>query len=213
MNRPPVGFVVEGHGEYNCYPSLFCRSVGVNGILVPRINAGGCGSVVKRLSEQLTDLFLTESPINVIVTVDLQDILDQNLANTCVELLEILDFQIDDWLKKARSDKRLHPLPERVICIVQIRMFESWLISDINGLKSAGLLGVDVQPIDDAEAVDNPMIWLKNNLVIDGNIKSPRVAKQITSAIDPNNMRKHSKSFDKFFRECVASYDEWVNSS
>ncbi len=34
--RPPIGFIVEGHGEYNCYPSLVQRIVGAKGFHIPR---------------------------------------------------------------------------------------------------------------------------------------------------------------------------------
>lgn len=209
-DRSPVGFIVEGHGEYNCYPSLFCRIVNVNGIKVPRVNAGGCGSIVKRIKEQLTDLFLVESPLNVIVTVDLHDVLAQGLATTCVELIQKLNSKIKEWRIAAASNYLLHPLPNKIVCIVQIKKFESWLIADVDGLRSANLLKSEIDSIEDSEIITNPSKWLKENLLINGCVKSPNVAKKLISALDPERMRLHSRSFDKFYRDTMAFYKKWL---
>lgn len=211
INRPPVGFIVEGDGEYNCYPSLFCRIVNVNGINVPIVNAGGCGSIVKRIKEQLTDLFLIDSPLNVVVTVDLDDVLRQRLATTCVDLLERLNSQIEEWLARAETDDRLHPLPKKIICIVQIRKFESWLISDVEGLKSKNLVKSDICDISDSQCITGPGRWLTKNLLIDGCSKSPTVAKKLISAQSPERMRLHNRSFDKFYREITTFYNDWMD--
>ena len=210
ITRPPIGFIVEGHGEYNCYPSLFCRIVGVSGLHTPCVNAGGCGSVVMHLKEQLTDLFLSVSPISVIITVDLEDVLKQGLATTCAGLLQDLNGKINEWKLYANNDERLHPLPDRIICVVQIKKFESWLISDIGGLKKAGLVDSGLDQIEDAEMISCPDSWLGDNLIITGSVKNPRVAKSVISALRPDVMRMHSRSFDKFFRESVAAYDVWM---
>ena len=209
--RDPVGFIVEGHGEYNCYPSLFCRIVSTHGICVPRINAGGCGSIVRRLKEHLTDLLLAHSPLTVIVTVDLEDVLKQELARSCIELLEILNAVVVEWRENALTDARLHPLPNHIVCIVQIKKFESWLISDVDGLKEAGLLDVGVITEQDAEQVASPSSWLSDHLLADGCVKNPNVAKKVISALRPERMRNHSKSFDKFYRESVRAYEAWEN--
>ncbi len=209
-DRPPIGFIVEGHGEYNCYPSLFCRIVDARGIHVPRVNAGGCGSIVKRIDEQLTDLFLASNPLNVIVTVDLHDVLEKGLANDCVELVHKLNRKIKEWRIAAKSDYRLHPLPNKIVCIVQIRKFESWIIADIDGLKYANLLKSGIDIIKDSETITNPCKWLKDNLLIDGCVKSPNVAKKLISALNPKRMRMHNRSFDKFYRDTMAFYKKWL---
>lgn len=211
-DRPPIGFIVEGHGEYNCYPSLFCRITNANGLHIPRINAGGCGSIVKRIKEQLTDLFIAESPLSVIITVDLEDVLKQGLAATCVDLLQDLNNAIDEWKLYAEADTRLHPLPDRIVCVVQIKKFESWLISDLDGLKVSNLIATHIESIEDAEQIASPCEWLKENLLVDGCVKSPNIAKTVISSLNPDSMRTHSKSFDKFYRESVSAYEKWVSS-
>jgi len=82
-NRPPIGFIVEGHGEYNCYPSLVSRIVDGDGFKIPRVNAMGCGNIVRHLDRQLRPLVLADHPYRVIVTLDLSSL--QGHRNTRFE--------------------------------------------------------------------------------------------------------------------------------
>ena len=112
----------------------------------------------------------------------------------------------------AETDTRLHPLPDRIVCVVQIKKFESWLISDLDGLKESNLIAAHIESIEDAEQIASPSEWLKENLLVDGCVKSPNIAKTVISSLNPDNMRTHSKSFDKFYRESVFAYEKWVSS-
>ncbi|MEW8221952.1 MAG: DUF4276 family protein [Candidatus Thiodiazotropha taylori] len=208
--KSPIGYIVEGHGEYNCYPSLLSRIVESTGFKIPRVNAGGCGNVIRNLDEQLSDLLLVESPHTVIITVDLIDAIRQNLAENMDELVQILSEQIDKWLNNAQDNERLHPLPRNIIIVIQVVKFESWLISDIEGLIKEGLVAKTTDTIDDSEAISSPDKWLTSNLSISGDIKNPDIAKTIVSALDPNIMRLHSKSFDRFFRKSTSAYNSWL---
>lgn len=212
MARSAVGFVVEGHGEYNCYPSLFCRAVNAPGLNVPRINASGCGGVVKNLPEHLTDMCRLYAPNTIIVTVDLVDVIDQGLAQDCADLVRLLCSHIEDWRETAVTDARIETLPQVVTPVVQIRKFETWLLADVDGLKAAGLISQDVEIVNDAEAVNDPVTWIRKNVNIPGDVKSPRFAREVTSALRPDHMRNASRSFDKFYRECNAGYTCWVDS-
>lgn len=207
--RPPIGFIVEGHGEYNCYPSLFCRISNSTGFKIPIINAGGCGSIIRRLGDQLNDMLAMSSPESIIITVDLKDVLHQNFASDYDELIKLMSKAVQDWRIEAEQNERIQPLPYRISCIVQGRKFESWLIADIDGLKKADLIRSDVPEIADAEAIDEPAAWLKSALKVECNIKSPQFAKKIVSAISPSEMRTRSKSFNRFHSECESMYSEW----
>lgn len=200
--RPPVGFVVEGHGEYHCYPSLFSKSIGKSGMFVPRINAGSCGTLIKHLQEQITDLVKTYFPINIVVTVDLIDALEQNLAKSESDLIDRLNAECDEWLKSAKNDGRIKHLPEKIVCIPQILKFESWLVADLEGLHEAGLLKERFDEFSDTETIKRPDTWLKENVLISGNIKSPRNAKTIVSAIRPVFMKERNSSFNAFYVVC-----------
>ncbi|MDG1818518.1 MAG: DUF4276 family protein [Porticoccaceae bacterium] len=210
-SRPPVGFVVEGHGEFACYPSLFCRTVKISGLYAPAVNAGGCGSIVSNLGEHLTDLVSSRFPVSVIVTIDLQDALDQQLARDSVELLDLLNSEIQKWQEKAVSDSRCHPLPESIVAVLQVRKFESWLISDTVSLKASNILNSEAPDITDAESVESPCRFLQKHLIISGDSKNPKTAKIIVSKIVPDKMRVNSRSFAIFYNESKTAYELWIS--
>jgi len=209
-SRPPIGFIVEGYGEFNCYPSLISKIAGAVGFKIPIVNAGGCGSLIKRLGDQLTDLFLADSPENVVVTVDLKDALSQGLASSHEDLIRILNSAATKWMTAAAADSRLHPLPNKVSCLAQVRKFESWLIADIQGLKDAHLVRQEIEQPADAEAIEEPVAWLHEALKSDVNIKSPSVVKQAIGTLNHEVMVVHSQSFSHFHDACAAMYQEWL---
>ncbi len=86
INRPPIGFIVEGTGEYNAYPSLVSRILAVNNLHLPIVNSGGCGTIYRNLGRLLSNLILTYHPLNIIVTVDLIDAIKQKMHKNCEEL-------------------------------------------------------------------------------------------------------------------------------
>lgn len=210
--RAAIGFIVEGHGEFNCYPSLYCNAVHAPGLNVPRINASGCGDVVRNVREHLTDMCRTFSPYKVIVTVDFVDVIKQNLAADCADLVAILNAQINGWSEDAANDGRIAQLPMEIVAVIQVRKFESWLIADTQGLIDAGLVDPSTRLISDAEAIDEPVKWIRENVNLSGDVKSPQFAKVITSALNPSRMINASHSFDKFYRECCAGYEAWAQS-
>ncbi len=210
-NRPPIGFIVEGHGEYNCYPSLFCKISNSSGFKIPIVNAGGCGGILKHLGEQLSNLLMADSPESVIITVDLKDSIHQGFAVDHADLIQSLRRAVEKWQESAATDERLQPLPSRICCVIQVRKFESWLIADVEGLKSAELIRSDINQMPDAEAIPEPTAWLKDALKCEANLKSPHFAKKVVTALTPAVMKNHSQSFSVFHEECQTSYAEWEN--
>lgn len=208
-NRPPIGFIVEGHGEYNCYPSLFCKISDGSGFKIPIVNAGGCGGILKHLGEQLSNLLMTDSPESVIITVDQKDALHQGFAEDHDDLIQKLKQAIEKWQQSAATDPRLQPLPTRICCVIQVQKFESWLIADVEGLKAAELIRSDITQMPNAEAIPEPTAWLKDALKYEANLKSPHFAKKVVAALTPAVMKNHSQSFSVFYTECQTSYAEW----
>lgn len=209
ITRPPVGFIVEGDGEYNCYPSLFCRIVNITKVSIPIVNAGGCGSLIMNLEEQLNSLMEAHDPLSVIITVDHEDAIKQKLANSTQELLIKLDQSIQEWKSKANKNERFHTVPEQIVSVLQIRKFESWMISDLDGLEKSGLLRKNITKITDADGIERPSDWIKKNVLITGSVKKPITAKKVITALDPQRMRLHSHSFNKFYQESVNAYSRW----
>ena len=210
--RPPIGFIVEGHGEYNCYPSLVQQIVGNKGFHIPRVNAGGVGSLVRNIRKYLRMLVLTHHPFHIIITVDLKDTIKQKLAPSCEQLRTDLSKQVKNWLEnEAQYDARLQPLPERITVVIQIQTFETWLIADVVSLVKAGYIKKGTkQPSNVDEQVTKPAQWLRKRSKQD--IKNPKYAKAMASQLDPKVMRLNSHSFDKFFREVERSYLSWIEA-
>lgn len=210
INRPPIGFIVEGLGEYNTYPSLFSRIVGKSNLHIPRINSGGYGGITSNLKEQLNDITFLHHPYAIIITLDLIDVLKANLFTDCVELHTHLFRQSNEWLSDARLDNRMNPLPEYIQIVIQIQKFESWMISDIPGLITAGFLAHSLTQIKDVDnSVQDPYTWLKENSLKTLNPKNLEQAKIIISSLNPAYMKTNSNSFDKFFREVQRLYNLW----
>jgi len=208
--RPPIGFVVEGHGEFNCYPSLVHRIVGARGFKIPRVNAGGYGNLVRNLGDQLRALVLADHPSNIIVTVDLRDVIRENLYATCAELVSAMNQQAAEWYAQASSDGRMTPMPNRITVVVQVQEFESWILADLQSVTNCGYAlheQHDFSNVD--EEVPNPSTWLLNQVEPAINLKNPRLAKSIVTQLNVDEMRKNSPSFDKFHREVMASYGNW----
>lgn len=176
---------------------------------MPIINASGYGNIVNHIDEHLTDICRSHNPLTVIVTVDFADILRQKIFNTCAELKTAMDNRITAWLQSAATDSRFVSLPELIVTVIQIRKFESWLISDVASLKREGVVSVDIPAVNDADAIPDPASWLRQAMGRKSYRKDPLVAKTIIGCLNPAVMRINSRSFDKFYREVRGSYERW----
>jgi len=214
LNRPPLGFIVEGQGEYNCYPSLVFRILQSHGFRLPIVNAGGCGNVVRNLPSQLRSLVLAFHPREVIVTVDLRDVLKQRLFRDCAELTTALAEEASTWLDSALTDPRLQPLPARIAVVIQIQEFESWFIADCSALRRSGFLRADPPDFSNVDnEIEDPVSWLREFLTPTFDVKNPMHARSLVSALNPSSIRALSPSFDKFAREVTSSYRNWLDAS
>ena len=210
--RPPIGFIVEGYGEYNCYPSLVQRIVGGKGFHIPSVSTRGVGSLVRNISSYLRILVTTHHPFHIIITVDLKDAIKQKLARDCEQLKTDLEKQVKNWLEhEAQYDGRYEPLPERITVVIQVQTFETWLIADVASLVQAGYMKKGSKQLSNVdEQVTKPAQWLRKRTKQD--IKNPKYAKAMVSELDLQVMRSNSRSFDKFFREVSSSYLRWIEA-
>jgi hypothetical protein len=209
-DRPPVGFVVEGYGEFYSYPSLVCRVLDVNGIKVPCSKApSGCGQVFDNLIVELENLVKVDHPYAVIVTVDYVDL--RNRVNNCREAVEHLQTTANDWLNRMRTQGRFLPLPEHIRVVLQMKKFESWLASDEQGLADSGLLIEGYTPKiykNTDDDIGNPYPHLKT-ILSNLDPKKPRDAKKIVTALNVGKVEAQSRSFRKFAQEVRDTYRLW----
>lgn len=212
--RPPIGFVVEGHGERNAYRTLVSRGLAIDSRHLPVVNANGVGSILVRLEELLDLLVKPSHPVHVIVSIDKRDLLRQRSFSSCYELRMHFQSRADAWLQEARGRADLNPVPGTVTVIVQDPMFEAWLIADGIGLVSAQeIVNLSEAPIwrDVDSEVSNPASWLEPHLKPGFNVKNPTVAKIIANHIDPSRAAAQSRSFRKFWQEIIRCYRNWAD--
>lgn len=215
MDRPPIGFVVEGETEFLAFEIIIRNGIsGVHGGL-PLVNARGCGSIVKYLEEHLTDLARLHGPWAIVVCVDLIDVLRERLFDTCAALRTDLQDRADRWLRSAADDTRIVALPLFVSVVIQVRTFETWLAADP---LLAGKLRGETPPtpshsfknVDDE--LGRPADWLSAHIV-GGYEKRPGPAVRLARMLCPHKMACCSRSFSKFWREVKRSYSSWAAAS
>ena len=209
ITRPPIGFIVEGTGEYHSFPSLVNRILDVSNMYVPISNARGYGKIILDLPREIRMIIRRAHPYSLYVCLDLIDILKENIVSNCLELITLLTSQIDSFTNS--NDPQCHPLPNSYGVILQIPQFETWMIADITSLIDSGLIDNIHAPIIDVDnTVDKPYKWLRCNLLDRHmNPKKPNIAKDILSVLEPNSMRSNSRSFEKFYREVTDAYSLW----
>lgn len=207
-SRPCIGLIVEGHDEYNSFPSFVCRILATH-INVPVVNAAGYGNITKHLHEQLDALVCSDHPCTILICIDLREIVTERIFDNCISLLNHLCSDIALWQKSRSTHTKFHPLPDAIIPIIQIPAFESWLLADLDGLMKSGVFG-ECPSLDRSGNVDvicdNPSGELWRCLRNPADAKSPKVAKTIVSSLDVNVIVGRSRSFQKFYKEVRAAY-------
>lgn len=208
--RPALGFVVEGSGEYYCYPSIVARLLGLGGVRWHRVNANGCGAILSRLDEQLTDLVMASHPVGVVVTIDLADALRSGRFVDCASLLTHLRESVKRWRRSAEHDGRLQPLPESVSIVLQVQKFETWFLADVESLVEKVPDRVRDIGLSDVDSVkEDPVKVLRHCFGEGVDLKQPRIARKLVSKLNLDTVRSRSRSFDKFAREVLRLYGQW----
>lgn len=210
-----LGFILEGHGEYETIPAFTCKILG-SGEYLPRVNCGGIGSLFKNIEEHLYDLIRTYSPKNIIICFDLKDALEfkndkekRKLFTSCINVISFLNNKIDAWIKEHKKFNNLI-FPNNISIVVAVQTFDSWLISDIEGLKNCELIdetkitenfnNVDVE-------VSNPLKYLNSKCKNKIDIKKRRNVKKIVHCINTEISLTKSRSFLKFYKEVKLAFN------
>lgn len=205
--RPPLALLVEGDGEYAALQNLVLKHFGKPYRPVPTSNARGIGNLIANFEQHLTDIVLTSRPRTIIVTLDKADVVTVQFS-TCAELRSHLEQRAGTWLTAQQENVGLHPLPSRIVVVVQVPRFESWLTADPVALRDAQFTtggfvphvhrNVDEQIVDHRE-------YLARSLR-GGYRKRPAEVARISKALRPAVMKDRSRSFRKFWGEVTDSY-------
>lgn len=201
----PLGFIVEGHCEYESIPSFVGKTLGYFNF--PIQNARGIGNILNNLDQELLFLIKSSKPKNIIITLDANDAIDQGLCNTCVELKEIVLEKAYNFLESQQSGSLT--LPEKIIVVIADKTFDSWICSDIEGLKSCEL--IESESITETftnvdQEIHDPVGWIKSKLKLSVDPKNRRHRKTLASSIFPMRGRNFSPSFNKFLKEVEKSF-------
>ena len=200
--RPNLGFIVEGHCEFEGIPSFVGKILGY--FHFPIQNAKGIGNIFKNLDNELLLLVKNYSPRNIIITLDGIDAIDQGFCKTCVELKEIVLESAYKFIESQKNGSL--QLPENIIVVIADKTFDTWLCSDTEGLKTCDLIdSTKVTEVftDVDQEIPFPASWIKSKLIKTANIKNRRHRKKLASSIRPEIGRNFSASFDKFIREVI----------
>lgn len=209
--KPPLGVIVEGRGEFECFPSIICRLC--NDIAQPPylLNARGNGEITAHLEEHLSDLAETRSPLTILVCLDLKDALMNPKYTTCEELISNLRKRAISWKTSDRVETS--KLPDEIQIIAQVPKFESWMISDINSASNSSQINTNSLNIPrnitnvDAQ-ITSPQSLLKK-LFPKKDIKNPNFVRAMITNSNPDEMEKNSRSFKKFAKEAKLAIDRY----
>lgn len=209
--RLPIGFVVEGVGEFHAYQPIVRKGITAAHGQIPIANAFGNGTIRKSLEDKLIEVVKTGYPVVVIVTLDVRDALADPRYDHCADVRRDLQDRADRWLDEMRRHGTLVPLPERIVVVLQAPAFEAWLISDFDGLQAYGLKrGAERYSCEDVDTgIRQPKRWLEQNLS-GGFNKRPQEVVRVVKALHPIRMERSSRSFRKFWKEVLNGYKDWA---
>lgn len=217
--RPFLGLIVEGDGEYSTFPSIINRLISTRGTFIPIQNARGIGNIIRNIEGFLDDIVIARKPKSVIVTFDLRDALKNIKYDTCQSIKKDFLKRCKQWLSNRKNNQKFQPLPDNIEVVIQIQTFETWLIADTQGLSNHECFCNKIAEIKwtnvDNEVI-NPMKWIEQKQKKSFNSKNPNAIKRAFGYCCLNNISKCSRSFRKFKKEVTCAYEKyekWLNDS
>lgn len=207
----PVGYIVEGFGEYHSFNSMFCKITGKS-FRTPCSKPKGYGRILKSLEVELTDLVIAHSVAVVVVCIDLKDVLSNPAHgfNDCAELRAHLQERADRWLLGASQDGRVRVAPQRVVVVIQVQKFESWFLADVEAFNASEYCAMPLNQIADVDNMRrDPVAFLREALKPSVSLKSPVFAKRVAGGVRPEVASDSSRSYRKFSKEARSAAALW----
>jgi len=210
-NRPAIGFIVEGDGEYAVYPSLVARVLKTHGLYVRVQNAAGFSNIHSHLEELLTRQIALCHPLTMVIALDAQDPVRAGLHCSCEEARQELLRRARRCIAECGESHRYRPVPLSVEVVMQVPVFESWLLADLEGLRHhPSFHGVQPQNWANVDAdVANPRGWLRQQATGRFNTKRPHIVKGAFDCCSVSNLEAGSRSFRKLAKELRSAYATW----
>ncbi len=198
--RPNLGFIVEGHCEYESIPSFVGKTLGYFNF--PIHNAKGIGNIIKNLENELYIFVKSFKPINIIISLDYLEAEREGYCTDCLDLKNKINNKVTEFFDHQKNGSL--ELPHNIVVVIADKTFDAWLCSDIEGLKTCEL--IDESKIDETfvnvdEEIKNPSDWLSRKTKIRIDLKNRRFRKKVASSIRPDVGQNYSRSFRKFIKE------------
>lgn len=195
-----LGFIVEGHCEYESIPSIVSKIHGYCNY--PIINAKGIGNIIKNTNDELLRLVKHFSPRKIIISLDYREAEREGLVSNCVELKEKVTHNCNLFMQTQQNGSLV--LPEEICVIIADKTYESWICADYENLKNNSLFDAD-KITETYENVDmeipNPCSWLQSKLKEDIDMKARANRKKVAQTLRPDIAATKSRSFRKFHKE------------
>jgi len=201
--RPKIGFIVEGHCEYDSIPSFVGKILGYFNF--PIQNAKGIGNILRNLENELYLLIKIHEPQNIIISLDYLEAYKEGYCADCIDLKRKVYAKVNEFIRTHSMSSLV--MPENVTVVIADKTFDSWLCSDLEGLKCCSLINPDSITeifVNTDEEIDNPGFWLKGKTKDSIDFKNRRYRKALASSIRPEVGELYSRSFRKFIKEVRA---------
>lgn len=202
--RINLACIVEGHCEYDTYPSFISKIIGNH--FCPISNAQGIGNIMKNTGQELLRLIKLYSPKNIIITLDYREALLENLVQDCEELKNLVTNNCNEFLESQANGSLT--LPDRIVVVVVDKTHETWLIADQEALKENPIIDEKkiTQEYENVDIeIENPNKWLNNKLLDSVDLKARNNRKTIAKNLRPEIAKDYSRSFRKFYEEVQKS--------
>lgn len=207
--KSPVVVIVEGDTEYSAYPGLLSKIIDTPGQFIPISNAKGYTNIwdSKRLYELILRACVYQ-PMHIVVTMDGHDPIKSGSAENITGVEIEMDASILSIQGKMAVDARFSHQPVEIVYVSQIKNFEAWLISDLNGLDEDGHLVIGYEAVSDPESIGATQ-WLSRNLSSKSGYVKPTTAAKLVGSLCPAKMEVNCVSFGKFKRAIELAYTNW----
>ncbi|MBK8954325.1 MAG: DUF4276 family protein [Saprospiraceae bacterium] len=198
--RPRLGFIVEGHCEYDSIPSIVSKIEGH--FNYPMVNAQSIGNIIKHTDKLLLDIVKTYSPEKIIISLDYRDALRQGIVDNCIKLKEIVTTNAKDFIESQVNGTLT--LPNEIVVVIADKTYDSWICADYENLKTNELF--DASKITEEytnvdEEIESPCTWLQSKLKQKVDLKSRAYRKKVVKTLRPDVAVQKSRSFRKFHKE------------
>ena len=185
--------IVEGHGEVDAVPVLIRRIAEATApgvaVEVQTIRVGKQRLLKAHELERTVELAARQCGAegSILVLLDADTDCPRDLAP-----------RIQERARSARSDRSIRVVIARA-------EYEAWFLAAAGSIAGHRGIQLGLEPPDDAESVRDAKGWISQNMTGDRSYREVLDQPALSAVFDLNAARQRSPSFDKMWREVVAT--------